>query len=235
MHQTQFVKARAQTLEEALNAFTEHIKQNGGIDNWWHWLGAFEPQSARITTPPPEAFPRFPFAESDEERSELIAQIKDQALYFNQHFSKEDAWKRLPWHAIFSNLQLAGIPWMKLGNESSDAEKSTRAALRRKSPAKIPEWFLQLLLGELRSEYAALHIPPKTKKQKPEDSPLYLNAACRRDRSLAFERVYEALYSPFSDLKEDLPYLPGLNPYEWPAHLVGKGPSVFYILIDMHK
>lgn len=233
MHQTQYVKARAESLEEALSAFTEHIQQNGGIDNWWHWLGAFEPEGIRVVTPPPESFPRFPFAEDDEERAELIADIKEQAAYFNQHFAKEDTWRRMPWIAIFSNLSLGGVPWMAFDDSSTDAERRTLASLRRRAPDKIPLWFLKLALQELKQEYGALRLPPKP--ERPGQTPLYLSASRRRDLALAFERVYDAQYSPFSDLKPNLPYLPGLSPYEWPAHLVGNGSKVFYILVDMHK
>lgn len=232
MHQTQFVKARAETLEDALKAFTQHVDANGGIDNWWHWLCAFEPDGARITTPPPESFPSFPFASDDKDRAELIAQIEAQAKYAHKHFSKEDAWNRQPWYGIFSTLHLAGVPWMKFDDSMTDDEMVTKRAIRRKSPANIPEWFLSILLEELRSAYASVSVPPKKKKETNIIDAL--EDAKRKNWAAAFERVYEALYSPMTDSKPDLPYLRGLSPYEWPAHLVGQGPKVFYLMVDMH-
>jgi hypothetical protein len=204
MHQTQFVKARAKNVKLALEAFDAHVKRFGGADNGWSWTAVFAPAGRKLKFGPGARG-------STADRKRLGSEV---------------GWRRAPWSSLLANCELAGLPWMKLDDEETEAEIAVRVKLASLAPDEIVRWFLGLALAELPALYAAAPLEPDQFNER-------LPARRRRAIGHAFENIYTAMYM-YPTQEQDVPYLRRMSPYDWSAHAIGDEQQVFYLMVDMH-
>jgi hypothetical protein len=219
MHQVQWVRAHARSLDEALTLFTAHVKQHGTVDNWWHWTMARPPRGA-VQVRPLEAWEK-----KDLTKAELSARQR-RARAAPSVWASRQLWEVQAWCAVWTQLGLQGLEPITLG-EASSAQRATLARVRATNTRELPQRFLAVTLEALRAGYA---------KASLEDLSMFasISSGTRAARAAAFERVFQLLAGGLPDA-EALPFLRDESPNDWPAHLVGElGAPAFLIAIDMH-
>lgn len=218
MHETQYVKALAASIEDAEALFREQVERLGGPDNWWRLMGAWDERSGEVRVPPPEPVSEALLEEmTPEEREEdarqaALEQEEDLRVLRDEYASREP-WVRAAWECAASAYGVAGLPWMTFG-EPSDDDLAAFVRFRAIPLDAMPAHFLTAA----REALAAPDPPPHQ---------IGLAELC--------QHLADAIADPGQ--ARHLPFLREQGPNSWPAHLVGDGDAdhAIYLMIDMHR
>jgi hypothetical protein len=237
MHETQWVKALARSLDEAEAQFREHVERLGGPDNWWTMMGAWNETTGEVHVPPPPPLDDgllladLTPEERAEHEAEHAREVEEDARVLRDEYASREAWLRSAWETAASSLEVGGLPWMTFGEASPDVV----AAYERFRTIPLPEMarsFLASARDLIVKHYADAFLEGDDLGGAP-DLPATIAQARRVGLTEAFEAFVHALRDPRR--APHVPFLRGMGPYSWPAHLVGDGDGVIYLMVDMHR
>jgi hypothetical protein len=220
VHQTQWVRAQAGSLDEALTLVRAHVEALGDVDNWWRWTLARLPDG-EVRVRALEDYEKEDL--SPEELAEHTAWAQEAPATWRP----TERWTSGAWGEAWTQLGLQGLQPVRLG-ALSERDRKTLAELARTPVTSLPRRFLDTALASLKKSYGGLDLDVEPRFAS-------MTSRARADRARAFERVYQLLADEHADAGH-LPFLRDEAPYQWPAHLLGdrEDAQVFHLALDMH-
>lgn len=172
MHQLQWARVQADSLDDALARFGAHVERHGGVDNWWSWVMALDGDVVHVRE-------KEPWERDDH---------TDVRVETAQWLSTE-AWVKGAWAEVWAHLGLEGLEPIQLGAPSA-AELAKVQELAGLSAAQLRERFFAIAqpLEEPRADDDGIFA----------DQRRALNEA-RRD---ALTALHEATAAPFLPSRE---------------------------------
>jgi hypothetical protein len=215
MHETQYVKALATSLDEAIEQFAEHVRRHGGVDNWWTLTGALNAETGAIHVPAPSV----PEWTDPDHATEMKQAHAEEARVLREEYATIEVWRQAAWEAAAAAVGVGGLPPPGVG-DPAPAQVHATARFRTVALDELPRWFLREAREELVRRYGEVGI------DEPADPSRAVLAA-----------AFEALLAARADEEaaSHLPFLRDQRVDAWPSHRVGDGARVFYLMIDMHR
>ncbi|MBP9203931.1 MAG: hypothetical protein KBG28_08225 [Kofleriaceae bacterium] len=205
MHQLQWARVRADSLEDALACVQAHVDAHGSADNWWSWVMAHDGEGVRVRE-------REGWEVQDEHPADQAAR-EQAARAAPVRWASIEAWIQAAWIAVWAHLGLDGVEPIQLGAPSAEARATTQL-LHTLSAAQLRERFLLV---------APAVTPP------PPDLPGILADHRRALNEARLEAVAALGDAPAA------PFLAGRPPWAWPCHLIdGVGGREIWLAVDMH-
>lgn len=218
MHQTQWVRAHAASLDAALAAFTAHVEARGHRNNWWKWT------LARLSSGEVIARTLEPYETRDLDADELAARAEAVARA-KLELRDPARWAASAWVEVWAQLGLDALSPVRLGG-ASERERAAIDSVLATPPADFTRRFLETTLRAQRDSYARFSLDARGPETTIE-SPL------RAARAIALERVHQVTLLEYE--ASALPFLRNEAPDDWPAHLLGAGSAPAILLaVDMH-
>jgi hypothetical protein len=218
MHEAQYAKALATTLDEALDRFGAHVKEHAPSDTWWTWLGGLDAATGELHVPPP-SIPEWADAAH---AGRLRAEHGEKARIVFEEFGTIEVWLQAAWERAAATFGIGGLPPPHAG-DPSPAQVQAIARFRTVPVEELARWFLREARALVVRRYREVAL----------DGSDVDAAALRLSAAHAFEAIYSAVHDGAD--ASHLPFLRGQGLFDWPAHLVGDGPGVFYLMVDVNR